>query len=491
MSIGQDLKQLPTELFSSEQVREMDRVAIEELGISGFSLMMEAGRVAFNLIEYCYPNVRKMHIFCGLGNNGGDGFIIASEALRNGYVVVVFLLGPVSSVRGDARLALDAYVLSGGTIKTPLLDVLSECDIVVDAIFGIGLSRHVAGDYQRVIEYINDLDIPVVAIDIPSGLNADTGQPMAGAIVARQTITFIGMKQGLVTGQARSFCGDLFFSSLGVPEVVYDQCQPKAELITSASLPPRNRCAHKGDHGHVLLIGGDYGFSGAIRLASQASARAGAGLVSVATRMEHGMQFILQPEIMVHAVEEISPLVPLLNKVSVIAIGPGLGQSLWGENLFKVIVSYKQPKVVDADGLNFLAKYGGFSNNWILTPHPGEAARLLQCSVDEIQRDRYTAARDIQLKYGGIVVLKGPGTVITDGITTKVTVIGNPGMASGGTGDVLTGIIAALIAQKLPLMDAAVYGAFLHGKAGDHASKLGERGLLASDLMPFIRKVVN
>jgi NAD(P)H-hydrate epimerase len=208
--------------------------------------------------------------------------------------------------------------------------------------------------------------------------------------------------------------------------------------------------------------------------------------------MEHAMQFAqVRPEIMAHAVEEVSQLVGLMDKASVIAVGPGLGQNSWGESLFKAIEPYKQPKVLDADGLNFLAKRGGFSDNWILTPHPGEAARLMHCSVDEIQRDRYTAARDIQSTYGGVVVLKGPGTIITNGMTTKVTVTGNPGMACGGTGDVLTGIIAAFIAQKMPLMEAAVCGAFLHGKAGDQAAVLGERGLLASDLMPYIRSVVN
>ncbi len=492
LSTGEDLKQLPAELYTAEQVREMDRIAIEELGISGFSLMMQAGCVAFNLVECCYPTARKLHVFCGSGNNGGDGFVVASEALNKGFRVVVFLLGPVSSVTGDARLALDAYVLSGGAIKTPLLEPITACDVVIDALFGTGLSRSISGDYQRVIEQINHLGVPVIAIDIPSGLNADTGQPMGCAVVAQQTITFIGLKVGMVTGQASSFCGNLFFSSLEIPAVVYDKCKPQAWLTVNVSLPRRNRCAHKGDHGHVLLIGGDYGFCGAIRLASEASVRAGSGLVSVATRMEHAMQFAqVRPEIMAHAVEEISQLVVLMDKASVIAVGPGLGQNSWGESLFKAIEPYKQPKVVDADGLNFLAKRGGFSDNWILTPHPGEAARLMHCSVDEIQRDRYTAARDIQSTYGGVVVLKGPGTIITNGMTTKVTVTGNPGMACGGTGDVLTGIIAAFIAQNMPLMEAAVCGAFLHGKAGDQAAVLGERGLLASDLMPYIRRVVN
>ena len=202
MFTDKDLKQLPAELYSAEQVGKMDRIAIEEQGFSGFSLMTQAGRVAFNVVELCYPNARKMHVFCGSGNNGGDGFVVASEALNKGFRVVVFLLCPVSSITGDARVALDAYVLSGGTIKTPLLEPLSTCDVVIDALFGTGLSRSISGDYQRVIEQINNFDVPVIAIDIPSGLSADTGQPMGCAVVAQQTITFIGLKAGMVTGQA-------------------------------------------------------------------------------------------------------------------------------------------------------------------------------------------------------------------------------------------------------------------------------------------------
>jgi NAD(P)H-hydrate epimerase len=487
-----DLKQLPSELYSAEQVQELDRIAIAEYGLDGFSLMSRAGLAVVDLIESCYPDASIIHVFCGSGNNGGDGFVVANEALKKGLKPLVFLLCPVANVTGDARLALDEYLLSGGAIDTQNVAVTLRCDVIVDALLGTGLSRKVSGQFEAVIEHINTSGRPVVAIDIPSGLNSNTGQPMPCAVVAQQTITFIGLKKGMVTGQASAFCGDLFFSSLAIPGGVFGGCQGQALLTSHVSLPPRNRYAHKGDFGHVVLIGGDYGYHGAIQLAAEASTRAGAGLVSVATRIDHARHMVQRcPEIMVHGVEQSQALSTVLNKGSVIAIGPGLGQKSWGEALFEVSLTAQQPKVLDADALNILAKRGGFSDNWILTPHPGEAARLMHCSVDEIQRDRYTATRNIQSKYGGVVLLKGPGTIITDGNITKVTMTGNPGMACGGMGDVLTGIIAALVAQKMSLMDAAVCGAFLHGKAGDEAALQGERGLVASDLMPYIRTVVN
>jgi len=487
-----DLKQLPSELYSAKQVQELDRVAIAEYGIDGFSLMARAGLAVVDLIDIYYPDACIIHIFCGSGNNGGDGFVVANEVLKKGLKPVVFLLCPVAKVTGDARLALDEYLLSGGAIETQNVAVTLHCDVIVDALLGIGLSRTVSGQFETLIEHINKSGRPVVAIDIPSGLNADTGQPMPCAVVAQQTITFIGLKKGMVTGQASVFCGELFFSALAIPRGVFGCCQRQAVLTSHVSLPARNRYAHKGNFGHVVLVGGDYGYHGAIQLAAEASTRAGAGLVSVATRRDHARHMVHRcPEIMVHGVEQSQALSAVLNKGSVIAIGPGLGQKNWGESLFEVSLATQQPKILDADALNILAKRGSFSNNWILTPHPGEAARLMHCSVDEIQRDRYTAARNIQAKYGGIVLLKGPGTIITDGNITKVTMTGNPGMACGGMGDLLTGIIAALVAQKMPLMDAAVCGAFLHGRAGDKAALQGERGLLASDLMPFIRTVVN
>ena len=262
-------------------------------------------------------------------------------------------------------------------------------------------------------------------------------------------------------------------------------------------LRPRAKSSHKGSHGHVLVVGGDSGFAGAARLCAEAAARAGAGLISLATHPNHaGYITSAVPEIMAHATAKPNELMPLLEKADVIAIGSGLGQSSWGMSLFSKVLEGELPLVVDADALNLLAQEPVWSDAWVLTPHPGEAARLLNCDTNMIQSDRIAAARKIQKKFGGIAVLKGSGTVIVDD-KEKVSICaeGDPGMASGGMGDLLTGVIAGLIAQRkamdLDIADAVRLGVCLHAAAGDHASTAGERGMLASDLMPWIRKLVN
>ena len=259
-------------------------------------------------------------------------------------------------------------------------------------------------------------------------------------------------------------------------------------------LPERVRVSHKGDFGRVLVIGGDYGMGGAVRLAAEATARIGAGLVAVATRAEHVMMLnCVRPEIMAHGIKNARGLNELLQWATVIIIGPGLGQSFWSKSLLaKVLREKEKPLVVDADALNLLAKKPRYKNNWVLTPHPGEAARLLQVNISAIQEDRVNAVIAIQKKYGGVCVLKGAGTLVATASAIKKCEAGNPGMASGGMGDVLSGVIGGLSAQSLSLEDAATYGVWLHAKAGDDAAKQGgERGMLALDLLPFLRKLVN
>jgi NAD(P)H-hydrate epimerase len=258
-------------------------------------------------------------------------------------------------------------------------------------------------------------------------------------------------------------------------------------------LPPRARQANKSDFGHVLIIGGDYGMPGAARMTGEAAARIGAGLVSVATRPEHiAAVNSMRPELMCHGIKKINNLNALLTRATVIALGPGLGQSLWSKKLFQKTLTSALPKVLDADALNLLAQKPSYRENWILTPHPGEAARLLKTTVAHIQADRTTAARQLQKQYGGVIVLKGSNSIVinTDGNITTCP-FGNPGMASGGMGDVLTGIIAGLLAQGLTFFQAAESGVFLHAIAGDEAAKDGERGMLAMDLMPYLRKNIN
>jgi NAD(P)H-hydrate epimerase len=345
---------------------------------------------------------------------------------------------------------------------------------------------------------INQSRAFVVAVDMPSGLNANTGNIMSVAVKADITVTFIALKQGLFTGQAADYCGELCYASLAIPEEVFTLQSVAAVRVIHTPLPRRLRCTHKGNYGHVLIIGGEQGYSGAARLAGVAALRIGAGLVSIATRNVHAsIMNSNHPELMCHGVETAEQLMPLLAKASVIVIGTGLGQSAWASELLTAALVAQSPIIIDADGLNLLADMVGKKVlptrlDWILTPHPAEAARLLNCTTDEIQQDRFTAVTALQETYQGVAVLKGSGTLIASHEEVAVSNTGNAGMASGGMGDVLTGVIAGLIAQGLPLKEAAQQGVYLHGKAADQATEAdGERGLLASDLLPYLRRAVN
>lgn len=267
---------------------------------------------------------------------------------------------------------------------------------------------------------------------------------------------------------------------------------PLTDDMLRAWLPPRARASHKGDYGHVLVVGGDHGMVGAVRLAGEAAARTGSGLVSIATRAAHAaVSAAVRPELMCHGVECARDLRVLLQRASVVAIGPGLGQSAWAHDMLAAVLQMRLPRVVDADALNLLAQESMQCDHWVLTPHPGEAARLLDMTTKQVQADRLQAAQALQQRYGGVCVLKGAGTLVCTSESISICEVGNPGMASGGMGDVLTGIIAGLLAQGLSLVDAACAGVYIHAKAGDRAAQEGERGLLASDVMPHLRKLVN
>jgi NAD(P)H-hydrate epimerase len=487
------MEKLPLTLYRAAQVRELDRIAIEHFGIPGYELMSRAADAVFQCIAEKWPKARSMAVFCGGGNNAGDGYIVARLALAAGLKVEVHYLSEPEKLKGDALTAYRDYQYAEGRALPFQTGRLIEADVMVDALLGTGLDQSVSGLYEEAIQVINELEIPVIAVDIPSGLNADTGNAMACAVKADCTVTFIGLKQGLFTGQAADYCGEILYSSLSVPDDVFRQVSSHVVRVLPAPLMPRDRCAHKGQMGHVLIVGGDKGFSGAARMAGEAALRVGAGLVSVATRAEHsGFMNLNRPELMCHGAESVGQLAELLEKTSIVVLGPGLGQSGWARAMFNAAIESQKPLIIDADGLNLLAALEIKKPNWILTPHPGEAARLLGCSVAEIQRDRFAAVSALQSKYGGIAVLKGSGTLIASEQEIAVSSTGNPGMASGGMGDVLAGAIAGLAAQGLPMQDAARRGVYWHGLAADlAAAKDGERGLLATDLMPYLRRLVN
>jgi ADP-dependent NAD(P)H-hydrate dehydratase / NAD(P)H-hydrate epimerase len=481
------------DLYTVEQVRALDRRAIDDLGISGFELMSRAATAAFACLCRQWPRARRVVVFCGPGNNGGDGYLVASLAQGAGLNVEVIELSDTQ--HGDAKTARDTWQRSTGlTYRWQQDGALPHADVYVDALYGTGLNRAPDASASSLIDHMNASGVPVMALDVPSGLNADTGHCPGSAIVAQLTVSFIAAKRGMYTGQAATKVGALFVDTLGLPDILWQGMPTDATLLEAMRLPPRARDAHKGDNGHVLAIGGDHGTAGAIRLCSEAALRSGAGLVSVATRSDNLFALnAARPELMAHAVHGPQELQSLLDRATVLAVGPGLGQTAWGHALWLTALDRGKPLVLDADGLNLLAREPRqFNSPAVLTPHPGEAARLLSTTTADIQTDRFAAARALAQRYNAVVVLKGSGSLIAnpDG-RVDVCIWGNPGMASGGMGDLMTGVIAALMAQGCNAWTAARIGVGLHARAGDIAARKGERGLLASDLLEPLRTLGN
>ncbi|MEO7066629.1 MAG: NAD(P)H-hydrate dehydratase [Rhodanobacter sp.] len=480
-------------LYTVAQLRVLERDAMAVLGVNGVDLMRRAANAALTSVRRHWPDAQRLNVCCGPGNNGGDGFVLAQLAREAGLHVHVIALAATAS--GDAAQARAGWESSGGQVHSWAEDSeLPDADVQIDALYGIGLNRAPGPDVARLIDCMNAGDAARCALDVPSGLNADTGSCPGAAVRADVTVTFIADKRGLHTGRAADHVGCVELASLGSSDSAYEGVSPDAHLLLAAALPRRARYANKGLYGHVLVIGGDYGMAGAVRLASESALRAGAGLVSVATHAEHiGILNTTRPELMVHAVTDVLSLTPLLARASVLALGPGLGQAAWGRALWQCALESNKPLVLDADGLNLLARVPRqFTAPTILTPHPGEAARLLGISVDAVEQDRFAAARELSRRYAAVVVLKGAGSLIAaaDG-RIDVCPWGNPGMASGGMGDLLTGIVAALLAQGCDAWQAACLGVGLHARAGDAAAQAGERGLLASDLLAPLRMLSN
>ena len=486
---------LPTCLFSQSDVRAMDSEAQSLPGVSAHLLMEKAGHACFSVINRLWPDARTLSVLCGSGNNGGDGYVIARKAVEAGWDVRVFPVGDPSHQDSAAHICRTAYLAAGGAILDYIPEGFENAEILVDALVGTGLNRAISDSYAAIIAATRRYRGRIFAVDIPSGLCGDSGNVLGDAIRADATMTFMAMKPGLLTGKGPEHAGILLFDDLGLPDTVRDRHQPVAERLTETALrwPARPRHAHKGMCGHVLAIGGDHGYAGAIRLTAEAALRTGAGLVSVASRAQHALWIgSHRPELMCHSAEDPSTLDDLLHKASVIAIGPGLGQSPWAQNLLRIAMDSGKPMVMDADALNLLAsQQTAPRSDWLLTPHPGEAARLLGlASAADIERDRLAAVRALQQRYGGIAILKGTGTLIKGQHATPVLAsVGNPGMASGGMGDVLTGIIAALLAQGMPAMESALHAVWLHGRAADQAAAQGGMvGMLASDVIANLRE---
>ncbi len=491
---------LPEALYSAAQTRDLDRRAARHPAMSGVSLMERAGAAAFDLLRRRWPRARRVTVVCGPGNNGGDGYVVARRVHEAGLTIKVMQPADGGRPGVDAAAARDRLVAAGIAVEPFQASLLAQADVIVDALFGTGLEREIRGEWCAAIEAINTCEVPVLALDIPSGLHADSGRILGVAVRAAATVGFIGLKTGMFTGCGREQCGDICFDQLGVPQEVIESTAPRALRITADSLrgllPARARHAHKGDAGRVLVIGGRPGMGGAARLAGEAAYRAGAGLVTIASHPEHAACLnVARPELIVHGISAASELRALMDRADVIAIGPGLGQDSWARELWAAVQDSRVPLVVDADALNLLAADPFARDDWVMTPHPGEAGRLLECSTGDIEADRFAALQAVTGRFGGVCVLKGSGTLVADVRRAPVWLCdsGNPGLASAGTGDVLTGVIAGLLAQGLAPVDAARLGVWCHASAADDASAAagGERGMLAGDLFSHIRWRVN
>lgn len=484
-------------LYTAAQLRAIDRYAIDSLGIAELTLMSRAAAAALRTLRAHWPRAWRITLLCGAGNNAGDAYLLASQALAAGLDPQVLYLFPPVQLRGAAAAAYAEAKNAGVSIRVFEPAALHGTELIVDGLLGTGLTRPLAPAWQAAVEAVNASGCPVLALDIPSGLSADSGAVFGAAIRADVTLTFIAPKVGLYTGMGPAYVGQVEIADLElVPESAPDST-PVAWRVDCASLVdalpgPRSRVAHKGHYGQVLVIGGQPGMSGAVRLAAEAAARVGAGRVTVATHPEHAAVINSgRPELMSVALHSADDLAAYLEQASVIALGPGLGQSNWAAGLLEAVWDSKRPLIVDADALNSLAAAPQQRSNWILTPHPGEAARMLGIETAAVQADRLAASRALQANYGGVVVLKGAGTLIADGSQLWLCSAGNPGMASAGMGDVLCGVIAGLLAQGLTLSTAALCGVLLHSCAADSAAVGGERGLLASDLFVELRRWLN
>lgn len=489
---------LPLKLYSVAQVRALDARAIAQ-GVPGYTLMKRAGEAALRALRSRWPRALRVVVVVGGGNNGGDGYVLARFAQAIGLDVRVLAAVPPAQLEGDARTACEDYLASGGQIAVFDGAGLADSDVIVDALLGTGLTRPVDDEFVHVIGAINASGRPVFALDLPSGLNGDTGAIMGAAVRADETISFVALKAGLFLDAGPAVVGRLSFDDLEIAIPQGEEFRHGLERLCDEdirrALPPRRREAHKGDFGRVLIVGGGPGMPGAVRLAGEAALRVGAGLVHVATLAENVAAVVgSRPELICHAVATSADLAPLLGMADVVALGPGLGRGIWSRTMFVAALAAGKPLVIDADALNLLVDLGQAPPaHSILTPHPGEAGRLLGTDSATVQADRLAALEALLALGAGVVVLKGAGTLIgAPGHVTALCEHGNPGMAAPGMGDVLTGAIAGLLGQTRDPLRAARAGVLIHALAGDELARLsGERGILALELAETLTRWAN
>jgi len=504
MEIIQLTNSLPQPVYSAHEVLSHEAKVASLCHMSLFELMCKAGDAAFKVLEQWNSSVASILIVAGKGNNGGDGYVLAKHCLAAGYDVHLLVLTDYKQLKGDAKKAFDQLTKDDLVVdfqpcplKSSKIIQAFKGEVIVDAIFGIGFRGELSLDLQQIIHSINSHSAQIMSIDIPSGLCASTGSVATTAVKSDLTVTFIVVKQGLLTGKAVNYVGTIWLATLSVQEKFVSTLTPQNVAQGIAQLPkilPRAKNLHKGNIGLALLVGGNVGMPGAIRLSAEAALRAGAALVSVTCLLEnrllvsHG-----RPELMLAPSEpDKLALSSAIEKAKVIIIGPGLGRDEWSKKVFNVVFSKTKRMVVDADALAIVKEKKLKYDDWVLTPHPGEAANLLDTDIQTIESDRFSAVKAIADKYGGTCVLKGPGSLISDGKQVFINTTGHSGMATGGMGDVLSGIIGALILQTGSIFEATQLAVSIHGQAAERATQtFGIRGLLASDLFEPIRIIVN
>lgn len=488
-------------------MRELDRRSAAAQNVSEFDLMERAGYAAFNHLRSLWPMAKRVALLCGTGNNGGDGWIVARLLLERGLSCDVFLLGQPERISGAALRAYESWrqLAPQGELLSDrwfaFVEQGIQYDVVVDALVGIGIQGPARPGLDALIESVNRVAAPVLSLDVPSGLNADTGAAESSVIEAHSTITFIAMKQGLLTGRAPDLVGELTLDPLGTPlstlHEVPSVAQSWAHNLPPELLKPRRPTAHKGAFGHVLVVGGNVGMGGAAILAAAAALRGGAGRVTLATRSAHLTAAIARhPEVMTCDIELPERLFARLQSASAVVIGPGLGADHWSAACLRVALESNKPLVVDADALNLLAKdarFSSISEGSVLTPHPGEAARLANVTISDIESDRFHWAKTLARHYKSTIILKGAGSIVSSyqaANKSHICTAGNPGMATGGMGDVLAGLVGALLAQGYDPQAAALGGTIAHATAGDRAWQDHGVGVTASDVINHLGTVL-
>lgn len=497
---------LPDSLYSADTVRAIDHYLIDQQGVSGFELMHNAAAAAFRHLVRRWSDRQPVLVLCGRGNNGGDGYLLAASAARHGMTVRVIAARDPQDLDGDARKAWQKAV--GDGVRIDIWSDLAlaerqvafrETGLIVDALLGTGATGAPRSPYDELIIAANEAGCPILAIDVPSGLDATTGVVTGSAIQAVLTVTFIALKTGLFSGQGAEYCGDIEFERLLTAGATESTGRTPAAYRfdwdrVRSQLTRRPATAHKGLFGHVLIVGGDRGFGGAGLLAAEAAARCGAGLVTLATRPEHVAPALARcPSLMARGVTHGSELSGLIAAADTIVCGPGLGRGAWGQQMLQQVLGAQTPRVLDADALNLMAeRVPARAGTQVLTPHPGEAARLMGCSVSDIEADRLAAAMTLQQRFGGVVLLKGAGTVVKgDGSVPWVLSGANAGMATGGMGDVLSGMIGAMLGQERSMEQAVLLASALHLASADAAShSTGLRGLLPMDVIGAIPRLL-